>query len=668
MGTRIRLLSLVAVLLLAAACGGTTEEEGLEADSLGEPVASEPNGSGPTDPDESVYQELAGTTDDSGTLSLDSALALFALQYGGLPDVEVPAGDPGPAMSGDLAVAGVLGHWEELTEAQRSTVLERLELPPDFTPAAPAAPEPQGPTGTVGRSIGRRTVADIEPYRRVVERMLAHQEQRFGPLGVSVTVVEGGTTYSVENGRAAADTLLLNPTTCRIRVFTGVLPPPDGPNFALAHEVAHCFQQVWTPQVWPRSQSWVIEGGANWVASQTVSELGGSDGRLLGAFLQEYVTSPGTPLFRRTYTGVGFFATVAEHSGALWDRIRPATEARGARASFEAVAGPLAGDPALASSWATNQTGRPLFGGRWVLDAAGIPNIENRSPLEYQPLTAGASRQATAPAYATVRLAADLRAPITRLAVGEGTHGLARVGDSDRDIEELRDTAWCTDPNGHCTCPSGTRRAGHQFPRLDGRRVILAMSGGDRTSALATLTTTTLEDECGKMPVCPVGEWVQTTVRMPSGTELISGGSGTRITIDSSGGLVQDFSGTSPMTTRSTLDGRAVLGNEETTTTTHLAPNGQLTARLSLPSDMSAFTSAPVEEVDASTMSGTAWIEALGTRVDISVSELMGIATSIAGDRRFASPTGPPEVRCADDGTLVLRAGNQEQVYSPADG
>jgi hypothetical protein len=153
---------------------------------------------------------------------------------------------------------------------------------------------------------------------------------------------------------------------------------------------------------------------------------------------------------------------------------------------------------------------------------------------------------------------------------------------------------------------------------------------------------------------------------MPSGVDVATGGTGTRITISPDGQLVQDFSDTVPLTATSTLDVAAVIQADETTARTYLAPTGRLTARIQLPSDLGSFTSAPVEGVDASGVGGTAWMETFGTRVDLSVTELMGIATSIASDQRFAVPTGPPEVVCGSDGTLVLRAGPQQQVYEPA--
>ena len=82
---------------------------------------------------------LAAEVEPDGRLALDAALSMFALQYGELPGVPGPSGDPGPSRPGDLAIASVLSRWSELTDAQRAAVREALELDPGWEPTPVAA-------------------------------------------------------------------------------------------------------------------------------------------------------------------------------------------------------------------------------------------------------------------------------------------------------------------------------------------------------------------------------------------------------------------------------------------------------------------------------------------------------------------------------------------------
>jgi hypothetical protein len=104
------------------------------------------------------------------------------------------------------------------------------------------------------------------------------------------------------------------PVTCLIR-----LNPLNGlarssVQETVAHEVFHCFQiqilgSMSKASPTAKSEKWLIEGGAQWAACQV------QPGPVSRLWYRDYLKSPETELFNRTYSAIGFFSEVSQATG-----------------------------------------------------------------------------------------------------------------------------------------------------------------------------------------------------------------------------------------------------------------------------------------------------------------------------------------------------------------
>jgi hypothetical protein len=234
---------------------------------------------------------------------------MFALQFGELPGVPVPSGDPGPSQPGDLAIASVLSRWPDLTDDQRGAAREALELEPGREPTPPepatdpatttstvgstpqspeeekaeqekAEQEKAAPDATTGNGGGRSAMAGRDTaaaYQASLDPIQAALERHLGPLGATVEVVTSRRVSRGPNGQQAlAAALMVTPDRCRITVWPSVFPAPSGPHHTLAHELFHCYQQQWRGSPLGTALGWIQEGTAEWATAVTIAEVGGS--------------------------------------------------------------------------------------------------------------------------------------------------------------------------------------------------------------------------------------------------------------------------------------------------------------------------------------------------------------------------------------------------------
>lgn len=638
------------VALIATACGGGGEssEESDAARSRVGPQEIEA-------PPPNEYQRLV----DEAMVAdgPEPALQLFALQYGALPGVTVPDGDPGPAQTGTLAISAVFGVWDQVTAAQRTAILEALELPADFVPSVAAADEGETTVRgiTVERAARPRATADATRYRESLDAVARVLERHLGPLSVPVEVQTSRLRVRDAAGRPALADALVTSGTCRIRVFPRELPPPEGPSATMAHELAHCYQQAWRGGVMPRSLWWVEEGGAEWAGNAANAEAGGGIDSGGEGFLAEWINTPRTALRARSYDAWGWFALVHERTGNLWSRFR---ELSTAGSTDEAVRAALGGEvtPAFASEWATSQAWRAPWGADWVVTGPGVTRLGRTLATPYAPITNGQRVVLESPALATARGAYRLRSQLVRFDAGGGTAGVVRVGEQDRAIESLTGQAWCLGEGQACVCPPGSRRAGQRFERLGGDQVFVAVSGGTQATQ-AGVTGRSLRDECGQAQ-CPVGTWrLDSPPRVP-GVSGVTGGTGTIMTVSEDGAIVQDFSQYEPVEASDTESGITV----------YIAPTGRVTARIQMPANGRPFTSADVEAVDASRLGGTGWTESYDVdfgnrvRIDFTVDE---IKQAVSGLTAQATAEGARvKITCPSPTELaIVAAGGISQTY-----
>ncbi len=652
----------LAALLLLAACGGSSDPSGGTGGAAGpggdrageqavgdEVSAGVPFQEDPWEPADE-YQRLAAQVSADGVLDAKSALQLFALQYGELPGVPVPAGDPGPAQSGTFAVRAVLANWSALNPDTRDAVRRVLELPDGYDPAAPLPAEaPSSDDGNGGpRHPAARRDTPTAAYQTSLDQVAPALERHLGPLGATVRLE---TSDAVEREpttgqQALADTLLLSDGICRIRVYPAVFPPPTGPAGTLAHELFHCYQQRWNGSPLGARAGWIQEGTAEWVTSAVMAELGGDTDRTLRAWLIEYHLTPGRALFGRTYDAFGWFAFLAERTGPLWDRLQPVVLAGTNEGAFAAATGG-ASDEAFNAEWASSQAGRRQWGELWALDGPGVPVLGAVDP-PYRPLGNGETSGVTADGYATGLRSASLQADLTRFNALTPTVGHVRIGSSDRLLSELTGTAWCTDPDGVCTCPPGTRRAGETFPPLPGGNTAVAIGAGSQPASL-TIQGISLEEECGGRGRCPVGKFKMDAVPTGQPFQVESGGTGTIVTVDESGLLTMDFSEYVPLVAASTRDPELK---------SYMSPAGFVTGQVTLPADGSPPVDVPIENPDGSGLAGSGRVVDRGQVVlEMTGADMRSVALAAGG------AYGNALLSCLDDDTLTVSAGGIVQTY-----
>jgi hypothetical protein len=347
--------------------------------------------------------------------------------------------------------------------------------------------------------------------------------------------------------------------------------------------------------------------------------------------------SSARPLFRRTYDAVGWFGYLAKQTGPVWDRLPSLVTATTGDAGYASAFGGTAG-ASLAAGWASTQAGRDSLGARWSVQSPGLPSLNNPRRPGYLALGNGSSQTFTTAAYVTAQGNTSLEANLTRFNASPPTQGYLRTCEQDRSLTELTGTTWCTDPDGRCTCPPGTARAGQTFPRMEGRQTLVSAGAADQAASL-TISGTSLEEECGLEGICPIGTWQATT--LPSGLPFVveSGGSGTTLTVDETGALVQDFGTMEPVWAHDA---------DDPDLRSYMDPSGFATGRVRVPTGTDRTADEPIQDADPSGLGGTGRVEYQGRlALDLGPADVHAIALAGQG-------FGEVLLTCVDDDTLTL--------------
>lgn len=653
-----------AALVLAAGCsGGGSDRSSAKAPpkSLGEETAAGVAVDAEWKPNNTYEALAAGIVD--GKMPLEQALQLFALQYGPIPGVRVPGGKRGPAREGNLAISSVLGVWGELDVEQQAAVRTALDLPDGFDPtggdpggSAPTSTVPATttqtgtvPAGTVSTSVpdGQddpsgvgmggehpgvgairtasmiadmvRRVTDgpgVEAYRASLEAIRPVVERHLGPLGIPVVI---GTASPGVGDTVEADTVVMplggEGRTCRIRVFPHNFPAPRGASVTMAHELIHCYQQVWTETNPP---AWIADGLAEWGGMTALVEAGGGVGHQATAdWFANYYQTPSRKLFDRSYDAVAWWAHLQEQGADVWAKLRQASTAPSSVAAYQiAVAG---AGPGAIDEWGTAQLDARQLGERWVISGPGVPTVPNALSVRSR-LANGGSVQVSSPEYASARTARILDGDLLKVEVSASTAGYLRIGDTDHRLAELTGMTWCTRSSGECVCPPNTRRAGERFARLGSGTAYVGASGGP-VAGNATLTAVSLEDECQRRTNCLIGTWTQDGPPANDLFTTVSGGGGATVTFSPEGRVTFDFSAMQPWKASPRSD-----------------PSGVITARLDgsgsgnveYPEPPSSTAAVTVADVDMSSVTGSASMQVNGVDVgsigDDLVRQLWGAA------------------------------------------
>ena len=630
MRIRAVILTVVVASGLLSSCGGSSKSS---SSSSKEPALS-------------AQEQVLAQINDEGYLPKDAALQLFALQYGPLPGVTTPKGPPGENADGNLAITNVFRVWSELTAAQQAKVIEYLELPADFTPARlGAASISPSTTAAGGPGRSRRADTDVAPYRASADAVLPYLANHFGPLGVPLDVQSSTLRVVASDGSPAlADAIVLD-GQCRVRVFPRTFAPPSGPSITLAHEIFHCYQQVWNGGVLASSRAWVEEGTAEWVGMTINAEAGGPEDNAIRGNFSVWYRFPDRPLFRRAYDAVAFF-TLAQQKGVdVMSRMRAVVTARSNRASFDALGAPLG--ESFSSDWATTERSEPSWGARWALRGPGVPTVNRTLPVRYEPVRNGATKTISSPAFASAQGTVSLQADITRFESALPSAGYMHTSTQERSLASLRDEAWCTASDvSRCRCPEGTVQAGREFPAITPGDSVIVVSAATEASSVS-VRGTSLEDECGVPRPCPVGTWKMNT--LPTGLPFTptSGGTGKVLTIAADGRLVQSFAE------------YVTMNGEKNGAVFFVEARGQLTGRIAIPADNPRPTGMRVTDVDANGITG---IERItfpdGQTMEISGPDFTAVASALADLGRTAT------INCAAANALTVTAGGITETYA----
>jgi hypothetical protein len=433
----------------------------------------------------SAWHRVLAEIGPDGEVSTATALRAFALAFGPLPGVVVPAGEVGTIRSGSGAVRWLANHWDDISDDQRATAIRLVpELaPPTLAPSS-------------GSSFASLTAAAPRHppsyYVRIAKAMAADITAALGGspvLGLTLDVAEGAVVQTT----SAAETIVVNAAglrsgtaaRCVIRVSQkGAAQDDDIVLNMLTHEVWHCFEgQVLGVDAYDARPAWSMEGEAEWVGN-TLSPTTDRD-----AEWDEYVLDPGAGLFSRSYDAMGFFAHLDEAGLDTWQRLIPVlTQGGDNAAAFEAAG---ASSEKFLDTWASGWFRQPSYGTAWDMTGPGLaPGQPADVPLMLD-VGDGDVVKFDAQQYATSISVLSSAADVLVFAVD----GHVRVGDPGTKQEYVLHGAstFCT-KSGGCECPPGTAFAGPPPTRLSADSVLAASSGPAATTG--TVTGMSLAEFC----------------------------------------------------------------------------------------------------------------------------------------------------------------------------
>jgi hypothetical protein len=491
-----RLVAVAAVVATVAA-GGVVGYV-VHRDNATPPAAAPPPGSDPARPESAWLQTLAHTGPD-GTLDMLTALQAFSLAIGPVPGVQRPPGADEAIPSGTVAVTEVLRHFAELSDEQRAAVVAALD--PAARPSrgggrehpvyelrrAPAAPrDPVLPCQTGDSAGAAQYRATVDDLIRQIAMGLGRQPDV--PVYVVINPREvkpdgtGAKAYTYMcHGTAekAADRTPVTGCTVHMNPVAVASGLQDGETRAIfAHELGHCFLSA---RLFARSPAqslpppWFTEGAATWIMTQLAPSAAG------GRLWTWYLNTPTMPLFRRAYSGVGFFAHLAETGADVWHLLDPMTDAQPGpadpagwnRAAWQ-VADPGA---AFLDSWGSGFAQGRYPGTAWTSTGPGLPAYLPALPRAT--LADGGTAGVSAEAAGTALTVVHVDAQIVQVSASAGAHGrISLGGGADATFPDAAAKPWCTLDSSQCRCPGDSAGNGTEFGSMAGGDVYVSVAGG----------------------------------------------------------------------------------------------------------------------------------------------------------------------------------------------
>jgi len=400
---------------------------------------------------------LARVAARGGRPDAATASKAFSLAVAPLPGVRVPKGPRGSIPEGTLATSWVLANYTRLTPGVRQAVDRVLRRA--FGLSGTAAP-----AGAQLDAVKARAIAFVGQQSGVA-------------LTLAVTVVRG---YPSSASGAAALGVDANgryrsskpAARCIISVRRG-----GASRTVIAHEVFHCLQiqisgRADGLQTLDGDRAWLGEGSASY-AGCLFSQDGAAPYRKAYA---GYVEEPLTPLARRSYDAIGFFAHLDQSGVGALGTVPQAIATASMASAYPATANE--GGPDIFGSWASSLYRTPARGEAW--DVSGPCAPPRSRAAEPTPIVLPGSGRVTltAPAYAAHPYELFTNHSTAGAITVHRASGHVRVGADGVDAQPAVDTVYCLGRR------SSTASAA------------IAVSGGDR-GAKVTISTTASSAGCG---------------------------------------------------------------------------------------------------------------------------------------------------------------------------
>jgi hypothetical protein len=241
--------------------------------------------------------------------------------------------------------------------------------------------------------------------------------------------------------------------------------------------------------------AWYVEGVPTWVAS-VLSEDAVGDGWWVA-----YLSSDSVPLFKRSYSAVGFYTHLADVGTDPWSVILPIGQAFVASGYSNLAGWKAAGvTKDFLDSWGSGYAQGRYPGTAWAT-GANLPHYQPElGPVD--PVGDTTVLNIKAPADATDLSQLDIDAPVIEITTTPGADGrISLGGGADNTLDQTGGVNYCSDSSG-CVCPSTSPQAKATFTHIDSG-IEYASIAGDTTPASMTLTGMSLPAFCAK-PAGPV--------------------------------------------------------------------------------------------------------------------------------------------------------------------
>jgi hypothetical protein len=492
-----------------------------------------------------------------GTVDTATALAAFSLAIGPVPGAQ-PL--PGPAQtipSGTLAAQWVLGHWGQLTPGQQDAVLTDLGVPKPDTRNSSKPEIPCLTADTAGAAPYRAQLAGIE------NDIAAHMGNGpFSPdvyIGVNNVQLAGADAgmYTIGcHGDRPGCTIHINPLVAK-----GSFPAGDVHDF-LIHELLHCYLFLQVGDAYLTMPSWYVEGVPSWGMNVL-----GSGSNTESSFWRDYLDTPDTPVFARSYDALGFFAHLAETGHDVWHEIVPAGKAirgGGSAAGWRA----FAPGTAFLDSWGSGYAQGRYPGTAWRTGGPNLPSYQG--PVTQAEVGNGQTFTVRSAGAATAISHLDLDAQVV-LVTGTGNGRFSLDDGSDATLAEAAGAVYST--GSPDACPAGTNGGSATLTHISSGSHYIAVSGG-LNAGQVSIQGLSLAAYCARPPArpCLVGTWTATEFQATTRVLTERGGAGVVMRITAAGAMSVDFGPMKPIALTGSLHAGLIF-------------DGKISGQIVLPAD-----------------------------------------------------------------------------------